>query len=74
MSRSTAVYLLYAKQCALHIITENTNVQLIRSGNMKFDMHSVYKYIYKLFTKQVISSMTKFLMEGNFGVAGYQQI
>jgi len=49
-------------------------VQLIRSGNIKFDMYSVYEYIYKLFTKHGISAMTKFSMKGNFGVAGYQQI
>jgi hypothetical protein len=30
--------------------------------------------IYKLFTKQGISTMKKFSMEGHFGVAGYQQI
>jgi hypothetical protein len=41
---------------------------------MKFDMHSVYEYIYKLFKKQDISSMTKFSIEGDFELAGYQQI
>jgi hypothetical protein len=73
-SRSAAVYLLYAKHCASHITTEGTNVQLIRTGNIKFDMYSVYEYIYKLFTKNGISAMTKVSMKGNFGVAGYQQI
>lgn len=47
MSRSAAIYLLYAIHCASHIITENTDVQLIKSGNMKFGMYSVYEYIYK---------------------------